>query len=97
MKARTIASRIGLQTMWGKLSFGAGALGLLAIVCLLWGGRRFPRGTDRRTLIAVDEFACAAAPLILFALMWLLAGSTRSSNARVRSGRATDAITLVRT
>jgi radical SAM superfamily enzyme YgiQ (UPF0313 family) len=32
MKAWAIASRIGLQTTWGKLSFGAGAL-------LLWAGR----------------------------------------------------------
>jgi hypothetical protein len=32
MKAWAIASRIGLQTRWGKLSFGAGALGL-------WAGR----------------------------------------------------------
>ena len=30
MKAWTIASRIGLQTRWGKLSFGAGALALWA-------------------------------------------------------------------
>jgi radical SAM superfamily enzyme YgiQ (UPF0313 family) len=32
MKAWTIASRIGLQTRWGKLSFGAGAL-------VLWAAR----------------------------------------------------------
>jgi radical SAM superfamily enzyme YgiQ (UPF0313 family) len=32
MKAWAIASRIGLQTTWGKLSFGAGAL-------VLWAGR----------------------------------------------------------
>jgi radical SAM superfamily enzyme YgiQ (UPF0313 family) len=32
MKAWAIASRIGLQTTWGKLSFGAGAL-------ILWAGR----------------------------------------------------------
>ena len=72
-------------------------LGLFVVLCLLWGGRRFARGIDRRALMAVDEFACAAAPLILFALMWLLAGSTRSSNARVRSRRATDTITFIRT
>jgi hypothetical protein len=32
MKAWAVASRIGLQTRWGKLSFGAGAL-------LLWAAR----------------------------------------------------------
>jgi hypothetical protein len=32
MKAWAVASRIGLQTTWGKLSFGAGAL-------VLWGAR----------------------------------------------------------
>ena len=32
MKAWAVASRIGLQTTWGKLSFGAGALAL-------WAGR----------------------------------------------------------
>ena len=32
MKAWAIASRIGLQTRWGKVSFGAGAL-------MLWAGR----------------------------------------------------------
>src|SRR5258707_8895122 len=32
MKAWAVASRIGLQTTWGKLSFGAGAL-------ILWAAR----------------------------------------------------------
>jgi hypothetical protein len=32
MKAWAVASRIGLQTTWGQLSFGAGAL-------ILWAGR----------------------------------------------------------
>jgi hypothetical protein len=31
MKAWAVASRIGLQTTWGKLSFGAGALILWAV------------------------------------------------------------------
>ena len=73
------------------------ALGLFAVVCLLWTGRKFARGIDRRALIALEEFGCAVAPLILIALMWLLAESTRSPNARVRSRKATDAIaTLMR-
>ena len=32
MKAWSVASRLGLQTTWGKMSFGMGAL-------LLWAGR----------------------------------------------------------
>jgi hypothetical protein len=68
-------------------------LGLFAVMCLVWGGRKFARGIDRRALIALEEFGCAVAPLILIALVWLLAGSTRPPNPRVRSRKATDAIT----
>ena len=71
-------------------------VGLFAIVCLLWSGRRFARGIDSRALSALEEFGGAVAPLILIALMWLLAGSTRSPNARVRPRRAPDAIATFR-
>jgi hypothetical protein len=73
-------------------------VGFFAIVCLLWSGRKFARAIDSRAMSALEEFGGAVAPLILLALMWLLAGSTRSPNARLRPRRAPDAITaLIRT
>jgi hypothetical protein len=41
MKAWAVASRIGLQTTWGKLSFGAGALVLWAARLRRVNGPRF--------------------------------------------------------
>src|SRR5258708_37771970 len=41
MKAWAVASRIGLQTTWGKLSFGAGALALWAARLRRVNGPRF--------------------------------------------------------
>jgi hypothetical protein len=68
-------------------------VGCVVIACLLWSGRKFARGIDSRALSALEEFGGAVAPLMLLALIWLLAESTRSPNARVRPRRALDAIT----
>jgi hypothetical protein len=44
-----------------------------------------PGGIDRRReLRAIEDFGCAVAPLVLFALMWLLAGWRNRPPAQVR-------------
>jgi hypothetical protein len=58
--------------------------GLVAVAYLPWGGRRLARGIGGREWHAIDEFGCAVAPLLLFALIWLLADSAQRPNARVR-------------
>jgi hypothetical protein len=56
--------------------------GLFAVLYLLWGGRRLARGIDVREWRAIEECGCAVAPLLLFALIWLLADSAQRPNAR---------------
>jgi hypothetical protein len=58
--------------------------GLFAIMSLLWGGRRLARGIDGRAWRAIEEFGGAIAPLVLFALIWLLADSSPGPNAEAR-------------
>jgi drug/metabolite transporter (DMT)-like permease len=48
---------------------------LFAVFGLLWVGRRLGRGVDGGESRAIAEFGCAVAPLVLFALFWLLADS----------------------
>jgi hypothetical protein len=47
---------------------------------LLWVGRRFARVIDARESHAIEECGCAVAPLVLFALVWLLADSSKRPN-----------------
>ena len=72
MKAWAVASRLWM------------ICGLVAVLYLLWGGRRLARGIDGRAWRAIEEFGCAVAPMLLFALIWLLAPSARRPNARAR-------------
>jgi hypothetical protein len=54
MKAVGVASRIGLQTTWGKLSFGAGALERwLERTGRIYAGRPLPRVTRDDLLATV--------------------------------------------
>jgi hypothetical protein len=55
---------------------------LFAVLYLLWSGRRRARGIDGRDWRAIEEFGCAVAPLLLFALIWLLAEPAPPPNAR---------------
>jgi hypothetical protein len=64
--------------------------GLLVVLHSLWGGRRLARGIDGRAhQRAIEEFGCAVAPLLVFALIWLFAdsadGPTLNSGGRRRS------------
>ena len=56
--------------------------GLFAILYLLWHGRRLSRGIGRRDWRAIEEFRCAVAPLVLFALLWLFADFVQPPNAQ---------------
>jgi hypothetical protein len=58
--------------------------GLFAVVYLLWDGRRLARRAVGREGRGIDEFRCAVAPLVVYALMWLLADSAQPPNAQVR-------------
>jgi hypothetical protein len=55
--------------------------GLFAITSLLWAGRRLARRIEWR---AIEEFGGAIAPLVLFALIWLLADSSPRAKAEAR-------------
>jgi hypothetical protein len=46
--------------------------GLVALLCLLWGGRRMARGVNEHAWRAIEECGAAIAPLLLFALLWLI-------------------------
>jgi hypothetical protein len=46
---------------------------------LLWIGRRFARVMDARKSCAIEQCGCGAAPLVLFALLWLLDDSPQQS------------------
>jgi hypothetical protein len=46
--------------------------GLVAVLCLLWGGRRVARGVNEHVWRAIEECGSAIAPLLLFALLWLI-------------------------
>jgi hypothetical protein len=59
--------------------------GLFAVLYLQWGGRRLARGIDGRAWLAIEEFGCAVAPLLAFALIWLLADSAREMDSQRRS------------
>jgi hypothetical protein len=50
---------------------------------LLWVGARFARVIDGRKSRAIEEYGCAVAPLVLFALLWLLDDSPQGSKRRV--------------
>src|SRR5579862_8010930 len=50
---------------------------------LLWIGRRFARVTDARRSRAIEECACAVAPLVLFALVWLLTDPIATSRRKM--------------
>jgi len=56
---------------------------LFGVFGLLWVGRRLARGIDGRDRRVIEEFGCAIAPLVLFALFWLLADSAQRPNARL--------------
>ncbi len=58
--------------------------GLVAVLYLLWSGRRLARGIDGCERRAIEEFGCAAAPLVFFALLWLLADSPQRPKVHVR-------------
>jgi hypothetical protein len=58
--------------------------GLVAILYLLWSGRRLSRGIDGPGRRAIEEFGCAVAPLLLFALLWLLADSPQRPKVQAR-------------
>jgi hypothetical protein len=58
--------------------------GLFAVLYLLWDGRRLARRIDGREWRAIDEFRCAVAPLVLFALIGLLAHAAQPPTARAR-------------
>jgi hypothetical protein len=58
--------------------------GLVAVLYLLCGGRRLARGIDGREWCAIEEFGCGVAPLLVFALIWLLADSAQRPNAQAR-------------
>ena len=58
--------------------------GLFGVLYLLCGGRRLGRGIDGREWRAIEEFGCAVAPLLLFALIWLLADSAQPRSPRAR-------------
>jgi hypothetical protein len=49
---------------------------------LLWVGGRFARVIDGRKSRAIEECGCAVAPLVLFALLWLLDDSPQRSKRR---------------
>jgi hypothetical protein len=57
---------------------------LFAVFGLLWVRRRLRRGVDGSESRAIEEFVCAAAPLVLFALFWALADSPQRPNAWAR-------------
>jgi hypothetical protein len=63
-------SRWGSRSTWRWL-----LCGLVAVLCLLCGGRRVARQIAPHKWGAIEEFGCAVAPLVLFALVWLLAGA----------------------
>jgi hypothetical protein len=58
--------------------------GLVAVLYLHWSGRRFARGIDWRERRAIEEFRRAVAPLLLFALLWLLADSPQRPKVHAR-------------
>ena len=47
--------------------------GVVAVLCLLWGGRRMSRGVNEHAWCAIEECGRSIAPLVLFALLWLMA------------------------
>jgi len=59
---------------------------LFAVLSFLWGRRRLARGIDGRQWRAIEEFGCAVAPLLLFALMWLLVDSAQRPHAHATHG-----------
>lgn len=58
------------------------ARGLLRRVC---ASRRHPSAIDARTFRMMEESEIAVAPLILFALLWLVADIPKPTNAQGRS------------
>jgi hypothetical protein len=65
-------SRWGSRSTWRWL-----LCGLVGVLCLLCGGRRIARRIAGHKWGAIEEFGCAVAPLVLFALVWRLAGAAR--------------------
>jgi hypothetical protein len=60
--------------------------GLVAVLCLWWGGRRIGRLVNEQTWQAIEEYDGAIAPLVLFALLWLIVDPPRA-NGHTAGGR----------
>jgi hypothetical protein len=57
---------------------------LFATFGLLWVRRRLGRGVDGRESRAIEACVRGVAPLVLFALLWVLADSAERPNAWAR-------------
>jgi hypothetical protein len=51
--------------------------GVAALMCFLFGGRQLARLVNQHAARAVDKSGSDIAPLLLFALFWLIADSPR--------------------
>jgi hypothetical protein len=58
--------------------------GLAALLFVLWSTRRMSRGINEHAWRALEECGSALAPLLVFALLWLMADLVRRPNARAR-------------
>jgi hypothetical protein len=68
---------------WGSRSTWRWLLcGLVGVLCLLCGGRRVARRIAGHKWEAIEEFGCAVAPLLLFALVGLLADAWAPADRR---------------
>jgi hypothetical protein len=68
---------------------------VVAVLGLLWIGGRLARGIAGRESRAIEECGCAIAPLLLFALFWLLVRFPNecSADLQVRRGAGLKACT----
>jgi hypothetical protein len=68
----------GQVVQWRRRSAGLWLLaGLVTLLCLLCCGRRIARMVNEHTSRAIEESRSAISPLLLFALLWLIADPPR--------------------
>lgn len=49
--------------------------GVVALLCFLFGGRQLARVVDEHATRAIEDGGSDIAPLLLFALLWVIADS----------------------
>jgi hypothetical protein len=72
------------ESSWRRSAWLRMLAGLVALLCRRWGIRGMVRVVHENVSHAIEECDSACVPLLLFALLWLIADAPRRPSGRGR-------------